>query len=147
MRMSSEDCSSWCVCLSVSMLILALQATRWRISDTNGFGTTRTWKIKWLSAIFMKRLRSRDAVQAKKPICFIALGLSRPDPLALFTLEAQEVTTTGVYVLSTTVASPCQTLCEQLAWRPRVNSYTLPNPLISGTVHAQCAEGLHFSAF
>ena len=49
-------------------------------------------------------------------------------------------------VLSTCVASPCQTLCELLAWR-RVYAYSWPNPSISGTAHAQCAEGLHFSAF
>ena len=30
-----------CVCVCVSTLILALQATRWPISDTNGFRTTR----------------------------------------------------------------------------------------------------------
>ena len=30
---------------------------------------------------------------------------------------------------------------------PRVSAYTWPNPSISGTTHAQCAEGLHFSAF
>ena len=32
---------SWFVCLSVSTLILALQATRRPISDTSGFRTTR----------------------------------------------------------------------------------------------------------
>ena len=36
---------------------------------------------------------------AKKPICIIALDLPRPDTLALCTLEAQEVTTKGVYWL------------------------------------------------
>ena len=33
------------------------------------------------------------------------------------------------------------------AWKPRVNAYSWPNPPISATAHAQCAEGLHFSAF
>ena len=47
-------------------------------------------------------------------------------------------------MLSTSVACPC--LCE-LAWRPRINAYSWPNPSISGTAHAQWAEGLHFSAF
>ena len=50
-------------------------------------------------------------------------------------------------MLSTCVASPCRTLRELLAWRPRVNAYSWPNPSISSTAHAQCAEGLHFSAF
>ena len=31
-----------CVCVCVSTLILALQATRWPMSDTNGFETTGT---------------------------------------------------------------------------------------------------------
>ena len=30
------------VCVCVSTLILVLQATRWPMSDTNGFGTTGT---------------------------------------------------------------------------------------------------------
>ena len=45
----------------------------------------------------------------------ISTGLPRPSPLALCILKAQEVTTKGVYrltLLSTTVASPCQTLGE-----------------------------------
>ena len=53
----------------------------------------------------------------------------------------------GVYQLphaTTTVASPCQTLRELLAWRRRVNAYSWPNPSIIGTMHEQCAEGLHF---
>ena len=49
-------------------------------------------------------------------------------------------------VLSTSVASPCQTLRELLAWR-REYAYSWPNQSISGTAHAQCAESLHFSAF
>ena len=49
-------------------------------------------------------------------------------------------------MLSSSVASPCQTL-RQLAYRPRVNAYSWPNPSISGTAHAQCAERLNFSAF
>ena len=47
-RMRSEGYCSWfvCVCVCVSPLILALQATRRPISDTNGFRTTRAWKLK-----------------------------------------------------------------------------------------------------
>ena len=58
-----------------------------------------------------------------------------------------KVTMKGVYQLphaTTTVASPCQTLRELLAWRRRVNAYSWPNPSIIGTMHEQCAEGLHF---
>ena len=50
-------------------------------------------------------------------------------------------------MLSTRVASPCQTLHELLAWRPRVNAYSWPNPSISSTAYAQCTEGLRLSAF
>ena len=46
------------------------------------------------------------------------------DPLALCTLGAQEVTTNGTcidsHMLSTTVASPCQTLRRATSGRPRV---------------------------
>ena len=50
-------------------------------------------------------------------------------------------------MLSTSVASPCQTLRKLIAWKLPVNTYSLPNQSMSGTTHAQCAEGLHFSAF
>ena len=43
-------------------------------------------------------------------------------------------------MLSTCVASPCQTLRELVVWRPR---YLRPSPSISGVTHAQFAEGLH----
>ena len=44
-------------------------------------------------------------------------------------------------------------LHELLAWRPRVNSHSLPSPSISGTAHeygfdvSKCAEGLRFIVF
>ena len=49
-----------CVCLSVclSATILALQATRRLMSDTNRFSATRAGKFN--VAILLKRLRSRD---------------------------------------------------------------------------------------
>ena len=60
----------------------------------------------------------------------IVLGLPRPDPLALCTFGAQKVTTSiDSRMLSTTVASPCQTRD------------------VSSIAYAQFAEGLHFSAF
>ena len=37
--------------------------------------------------------------KSEKANMHIALGLLRPDPLALCTLEAQEVTTNGMYYL------------------------------------------------
>ena len=46
--------------------------------------------------------------------------------------------------LFTTVASPCQTLCELLVGETHTDS---PAHQFSGMVHAQFAEGLHFSAF
>ena len=50
-------------------------------------------------------------------------------------------------MLSTSVASPCQTICVLLAWRPRVNAYNIAQTSINSTAHTQCADGLHFSAF
>ena len=57
-------------------------------------------------------------------------------------------------MLSSSVVSPRQTLHE-LARDHELQLKTKPSPSISGTVHAftyarvtaQCAEGLHFSAF
>ena len=62
--MRSEGYSSRSVCLSVylSTTILALQATRRLMSDTNSFSATRAWREK----------------QAKKPICIMSAGLPRP---------------------------------------------------------------------
>ena len=99
------------VCLSVTRsvtLILALQGTRRHISDTSGFRTTRACKPFHETTAF-----ERYAVKTSN--CIIALGFPRPDPRSLCTLGAQEVTTNGMYRLSHTVASPCQTLRELLA--------------------------------
>ena len=48
-------------------------------------------------------------------------------------------------MLSTTVASPCQTLRELPAGETHTDNPA--HQLISGMAHAQFAEGLHFSAF
>ena len=48
-------------------------------------------------------------------------------------------------MLSTTVASPCQTLRELQARETHTDNPAYQ--LISGMAHAQFAEGLHFSAF
>ena len=62
-----------CVCLSVclSTTILALQAMRRLMSDTNSFSATRAWKIMW-------RFCWNDGVREIWPICIISTGLPRP---------------------------------------------------------------------
>ena len=71
-----------CVCVSVclSTTILALQATRRLMSDTNSFSSYKGMKNN--VAILLKRLRSRDMAwkQAKKPICIMSTGLHVPRP-------------------------------------------------------------------
>ena len=110
---------SICVCLST--LILALQATRRPISNTSGFRTTQAWKLK-------RRFSLNDCVQEicpdnkRKSQYANRTGLPQPDPLAVCTLEAQEVTTKGVYQLSRAIyycSSPCQTLHELQAGDPK----------------------------
>ena len=109
--MRKEGYSTWFVC--VSTLTLALHATRPPISNTGSF---RAWNI---TAIFLKRLCLRDMPwkQAKKPICIIACFL---DLFRSLCLEAQQVTTNGVYQLLHAIYYCNQTLRELLAWRPRV---------------------------
>ena len=48
-------------------------------------------------------------------------------------------------MLSSTVASPCQTLSELLAGETDTDNPA--HQLLSGMAHAQFAEGLHFSTF
>ena len=47
--MRSEGYGTWSVCLSVclSARVLALQATRWPMSGTNGLWTARRWILTW----------------------------------------------------------------------------------------------------
>ena len=40
-------CLSVCLSVCLSTTILALQATRWLMSDTNGFSATRARKMMW----------------------------------------------------------------------------------------------------
>ena len=88
-----------CVCLSVylSSAILAVQAMRRPMSDTNSFQTTQSWNIT--IAIFLKRLCLRDVPwKAKKPISVIALAYLNLIH-SLCVLDTQEVTTKDVYRL------------------------------------------------
>ena len=75
----------------------------------------------------------------------IGTGLPQQDVFALRTLEAQKVSTDGVYRLPHVLASSCQILRELLA--DRKTTYYGPSPSISGIALSQFAEGLHFSAF
>ena len=109
--MRSEGYSTWSVCVSVTTF-----------SDTMRNKLAQK-KTHWfhLEVIFIKTLHSK--VMPWKPSeqanMLINTGLPRPVPLALCILMAQEVTTKGVYqhtrMLSTAVATPCQTLIELLA--------------------------------
>ena len=84
-----------CVCVCVSTLILALQGTRWPISDTNGFRTTRTSKL--LGDFPERTAFERYAVKtSEKANMHNRAGLPRTDLPAPRTLKAQEVTTEGV---------------------------------------------------
>ena len=89
--MHTEGYSSWFVCLSVclSTLFLALHSMRWPFSDAS---------LKNKRVIFLNDVRV-ICCENKRKVCIIALGLSRPDVLALCTLGAQEVATMGVYRL------------------------------------------------
>ena len=74
--------------------------------------------------------------------------LARPDLIRLLCVpwrhkKPQRRACIDSRMLSTTVASPCQTLRELLAGDC---GYAPARP-INGTAHAQFAEGLHFSAF
>ena len=109
--MRSEDYRSLSV---VSTLILA---------NTSGFRTTRAKR-----AIFLKRLRSIDSY-AVKTSEKANVGLLWPDPLALCTLGAQEVTANGTYRLT------------------HATTGKQPSPSIRSIAHAQFAEGLHFAKF
>ena len=62
----------WLVCVSVclSMTILALQAMRRLMSDTNSFSATRAWKIMW-------RFCWNDCIREIWPIGIISTGLPR----------------------------------------------------------------------
>ena len=74
--------------------------------------------------------------QVNKPIC--KNSLDRAGHFVLCTLEAQEVTTNGVYrLLYATVDSPC--LRDLTSMETTAQSINF-----SGIVHAQFAEGLHF---
>ena len=123
--MRSEGYSSW-LWVRVSRLILALHATRRPITDTSGFRTTRAWNVNG-------RFSWNDCVRREKP---------RPHPLAptcvLWGLwNSQRMACIDSLMLSTSVASPCQTLRELLAWRQRVYAYPWTSPSISGVTHAQ----------
>ena len=60
-----------CLSVCLSTTILALQATRRLMSDTNSFSATRAWKTMW-------RFCWNDCVREIWPICIISTGLPRP---------------------------------------------------------------------
>ena len=66
-----------CVCLSVclSSTILALQATRRLISDTNRFSATRKLRGDFAETTAFERYGVKTV---KKPICIMSTGLPRP---------------------------------------------------------------------
>ena len=76
------------------------------------------------------------------------LGSPRPDPLALcIYLGGTRSHSEGCVSHRILSISQCQTIRKlYTSGRPRVNANPQPGPSISGTAHAQFAEGLHFSA-
>ena len=142
--MHSEGYSTWSVCLSVrmSMLILALRATSRPISDIDRFRTTRAWNIEWLISWNdcvreiccenkrKSQMHNRTGLTATWSACSAYLGGTRRPTKGVCRLPY------AIYYLSDSPRA-----------RPRVAVYSEPSPSISGTVHAQCTEGLHFSAF
>ena len=120
-----------CVCVRLSVClsaaILALQATRQPMSDTNVFITTRTWKIK---ADFPETTEfERYAVKTSEK-ANMHNRTSLPWPIALCTFQRHKKSPwrpcidSCIGMLSYSVASPCQILRNQLAWRPPVNAYS-----------------------
>ena len=83
--------------------------TGWRMSDTNGFITTRTWKL-------IRRFPWNDCVReicCEKANCIIALGLPVTwSALPWWLRKSQRMACIACRMLSTTVASQCQTLRE-----------------------------------
>ena len=135
--MRSEGYGTWfvsvSVCLSVCYHIFCDYAQRDN-KTAIPMGSYTGFILKWwfsYSYYVQKLWREQANMQ-------ISTGLPRPRPLTLCILKAKESQRIDPRMLSTTVASPCQTLRELLySWRPSV----------SGTMHAQFAEHLHFSAF
>ena len=120
----SEGYDTWSVCVSVclSTAILALQATRRPMSNTNVFRTTQTWKIKgrfsWNDCV-------REICRENKRKSQYAYShlLPSTNPLARGGTRShprRPCIDSRFGMLSYSVASPCQTLRDQLAWRPRV---------------------------
>ena len=109
----------------------------------------------WLDfklAIFVKVLHSRLTAwkPTEKAICkWTQAYLDRVRSLCVSWRhkKLQQRARINSRMLYTTVASPCQALRE-LSGRPRGNAETQPRAhQFCGIVHAQFAEGLHFSAF
>ena len=95
---------SVCLSVCVSTLILALQATRRPISDTSGADSELREPEKLLGDFPEMTSFERYAVKTSEKVnCIIALGLPRPDPLALCTLGASHnewhVSTPAFYLL------------------------------------------------
>ena len=113
------------VCLSAANAVLALQAMRQPMSDTNVFRTMRTWKN---GCNFPETTAfERYAVKTSEKDNMQSHQLTSTYPLALCTLRRHNKSprrSSCIGMLSYSVTSPCQTLCDQLAWRPQVSAYS-----------------------
>ena len=127
-----------CVCLS----ILALQGTRRLMSDTNSFSGTwarrRKWRFCWNDCVRERQTATVvDSVAWPNPSISSAHASIRRDQRSMLAhldlirllcvpwrhKKPQRRVCIDSRMLSTTVACPCQTLCEL----PRVNAYK-PSP-------------------
>ena len=115
---------------------LGLRATRQQNSDSNGFIAT--------VAIFLAILRSK--VMAQATVRSTSLHYLDWVRLHCVLWRHKKPQRRASHMLSTTVAGLCQTLREIYTSVETTSKHILFGPSISGTAHAQCAEGLHFSA-
>ena len=146
--MRSDGYSTWfvSVCVCPFVCFLQLRATRQRNSDTNMFIATLASFLKrpfWYNFCVLKLWHER---QVNMPICKLAQAyLDRVRLLCVSWRhkKSQWRACIDSRMLSTTVASPCQTLRELLAWRTSL--LKKPSPSISGTVRAHLAKDLHFT--
>ena len=143
---ASEGYCNWLVCLSVCLCECRrlfwhyrLRGGLWGIPATFELREPEQYKDDYTDTTVFERYAVKTSEKANMHYRF-----PRTDPLLW---GSRSHTCINSRMLSTTVASPCLTLRELIAWRPQVNTYSWPNSLSRGTAHAQCAEGLHFSAF
>ena len=103
------------VCLLLSISLLGCLFVPETISSTQRATRVRIY-VGFSLRMIRCRVRALPASYGYWRIMRMRLYLARPDPLTLSISKAQEVTTNGSRVISTTVASPCQTLCELLRY-------------------------------